>query len=452
MNSSNSSNSPSKMNSQEIVDACKQHTMWSWSKGSAVHPIAVERAEGVYFYTPEGKRYLDFNSQLMSVNIGHSHPHVLAAMKAAIDSQMLFVAPSLATAPRARLGKRLAALVPGDINTFFFTNGGAEANENAVKAARLCTGRHKILSRYRSYHGATHAGMMMTGDPRRLANEPGAPGFIRVMDPIPYNYSFGATDEERTRNHLIYLEEVIHYEGPHTIAAMIIETVIGTNGILPPPRGWLAGLRALLDKHGILLICDEVMCGFGRIGKMFAFEHGGIIPDILTMAKGLTSSYLPLGCMGVRDAIARHFQDNVFYGGLTYNAHALCLATAEAVLDVMENEGLVAHAAKMQDVMLAEMAALQAKHVSVRSYRALGLFGVIELQKHRDGTPMGSYGASHPAVDKLMAFFKQEGLYTISHWWNVMCNPPLCITPEQLREGFAILDRGLEITDAAVTG
>ena len=221
MNSSNSSNSPSKMNSQEIVDACKQHTMWSWSKGSAVHPIAVERAEGVYFYTPEGKRYLDFNSQLMSVNIGHSHPHVLAAMKAAIDSQMLFVAPSLATAPRARLGKRLAALVPGDINTFFFTNGGAEANENAVKAARLFTGRHKILSRYRSYHGATHAGMMMTGDPRRLANEPGAPGFIRVMDPIPYNYSFGATDEERTRNHLIYLEEVIHYEGPHTIAAMI---------------------------------------------------------------------------------------------------------------------------------------------------------------------------------------------------------------------------------------
>jgi taurine--2-oxoglutarate transaminase len=194
------------------------------------------------------------------------------------------------------------------------------------------------------------------------------------------------------------------------------------------------------------------MCGFGRTGKMFAFEHGDIIPDILTMAKGLTSSYLPLGCMGVRDAIARHFQDNVFYGGLTYNAHALCLATAEAVLDVMENEGLVAHAAKMQDVMLAEMAALQAKHVSVRSYRALGLFGVIELQKDRDGTTMGSYGASHPAVDKLMAFFKQEGLYTISHWWNVMCNPPLCITPEQLREGFAILDRGLEITDAAVTG
>ena len=440
------------MTSQEIVDDCKQYTMWSWSKGSAVHPIAVERAEGVYFYTPEGKRYLDFNSQLMSVNIGHSHPHVLAAMKKAIDSQMLFVAPSLATAPRARLSKRLAALVPGDLNTFFFTLGGAEANENAVKAARLFTGRHKILSRYRSYHGATHAGMMMTGDPRRLANEPGAPGFIRVMDPIPYNYSFGDTDEERTRNHLIYLEELLQYEGPHTIAAMIIETVIGTNGILPPPQGWLKGLRALLDKYGILLICDEVMCGFGRTGKMFAFEHGDIVPDILTMAKGLTSSYMPLGCMAVSDRIARHFQDNVFYGGLTYNAHALCLATAEAVLDVMESENLVAHAAQMQHVMLAEMAALQAKHPSVRSHRALGLFGLIELQKDRQGTPMAPYGGSHPAIDKLMGFFKEAGLYTISHWWNIMCNPPLCITPEQLREGFAIIDRGLEITDAVVTG
>lgn len=440
----------SKMNSQAIVDACKQHTMWSWSKGSAVNPIAVERAEGVYFYTPEGKRYLDFNSQLMSVNIGHSHPHVLAAMKKAIDSQMLFVAPSLATAPRARLGKRLAQLVPGDINTFFFTLGGAEANENAVKAARLFTGKQKILSRYRSYHGATHAGMMMTGDPRRLANEPGAPGFIRVMDPIPYNYSFGSTDEERTKNHLVYLEELITYEGPHTIAAMIIETVIGTNGILPPPKGWLKGLRALLDKHGILLICDEVMCGFGRTGKMFAFEHGDIVPDILTMAKGLTSSYLPLGCMGVSDRIAKHFQDNVFYGGLTYNAHALCLATAEAVLDVMENEKLVEHAARMQEVMLAEMAALKAKHKSIRSYRAIGLFGLLELQKDVDGTPMASYGTSHPAIDKLMGFLKSEGLYTISQWWTVMCNPPLCITPEQLREGFAILDRGLEITDAAV--
>jgi taurine---2-oxoglutarate transaminase len=440
------------MDSQQIIADSKQYTMWSWSKTAAVAPIAVARAEGVYFYTPEGKRYLDFNSQLMSVNIGHSHPKVLQAMKDQLDRQMLFVAPSMATEPRARLGKLLAELTPGDINTFFFTLGGAEANENAVKAARLYTGRFKILSRYRSYHGATHAGMQMTGDPRRLANEPGAPGFIRVMDPIPYEFSFGSTDEERTANHLRYLEEVITYEGPQTIAAMIVETVIGTNGILPPPRGWLEGLRALLDRHGILLICDEVMCGFGRTGKMFAFQHAGIVPDILTMAKGLTSSYLPLGAMGVRDKLAAHFRDNVFWGGLTYNAHALCLATAEAVLGVMLEEKLVENAARMQDVMRAEMAALQAKHPSVRDYRATGLFGLIELQKDRKGTPMAPYGGSHPAIDRLLGFFKQEGLYTISHWWNIMCNPPLCITEAQLREGFAIIDRGLEITDAAVEG
>lgn len=440
------------MDTQQILEDSKRHTMWSWSKSGAVNPLVVERAEGVYFYTTDGKRYLDFNSQLMSVNIGHSHPKVIEAMKRQLDSQLLFVAPSLTTAPRARLGKLLAELVPGDINTFFFTLGGAEANENAVKAARQYSGRFKILSRYRSYHGATHVGMQMTGDPRRIPNEPGAPGFIRVMDPIPYEFSFGSTDDERTRNHLRYLEEVITYEGPHTIAAMIIETVIGTNGILPPPKGWLAGLRALLDKYGILLICDEVMCGFGRTGKMFAFQHGDIVPDILTMAKGLTSSYLPLGAMGVRDKIADHFRDNVFWGGLTYNAHALCLATAEAVLQVMLDEKLVEHAARMQDVMLAEMSALKSRHPSVRDFRALGLFGTIELQKRRDGTPMAPYGGSHPAIDKLMGFFRQEGLYTISHWWSLMCNPPLCITEDQLREGFEIFDRGLAITDAAVEG
>jgi taurine--2-oxoglutarate transaminase len=305
--------------------------MWSWSKGGAVNPLAVERAEGVYFYTTDGKRYLDFNSQLMSVNIGHSHPKVLAAMK------------------RARQPPAVRRPEPG--------HRPARAPRQAPRRARARRHQHLLLharrrrgqrergqgrapvhrppedpGRYRSYHGATHAGMQMTGDPRRWPNEPGAPGFIRVMDPIPYDYSFGDTDEERTSQPPRYLEEVITYEGPHTIAAMIIETVIGTNGILPPPKGWLQGLRALLDKHGILLICDEVMCGFGRTGKMFAFEHGDIVPDILTMAKGLTSSYLPLGAMGVRDKIADHFRNNVFWGGLTYNAHALCLATAEAVL------------------------------------------------------------------------------------------------------------------------
>jgi taurine--2-oxoglutarate transaminase len=233
---------------------------------------------------------------------------------------------------------------------------------------------------------------------------------------------------------------------------MIVETVIGTNGIQPPPAGWLKGLRELLDRHDILLICDEVMCGFGRTGKLFAFEHYDAQPDILTMAKGLTSSYVPLGAMGVRDKIADHFKDNVFWGGLTYNAHPFCLTVAEAVLDVMLGEGMIDNAAKMQNVMLAEMEQLKAKHPSVRDYRAIGVFGTIELQKDTRGTRMAPYGGSHPAIDRLMGFFKQEGLFTVSHWWSIMCNPPLCVTEEQLREGFDIIDRGLKITDDAVAG
>ena len=430
-----------------MVELCKKHTLFSWAATGAVNPLPIEHASGVFMYEPDGKRYYDFNSQLMSVNIGHNHPKVIEAMKAQLD-KLIYTYPATATEPRARLGKRMAELVPGDINTFFFTLGGAEANENAIKAARLYTGRHKILSRYRSYHGGTHATMQMTGDPRRWSSEPGAPGFIRVMDPKPYSYSFGTTDEEITANNLTYLEEVIQYEGPHQIAAMFIETVTGTNGIMAPPRGYLQGLRALLDKYGILLICDEVMCGWGRTGKLFAFEHGEIVPDILTMAKGLTSSYFPLGAMGVSDAIAKHFQDNVFWGGLTYNCHALGLATAEAVIDVLIDEGMVQNAADMGQIMRAEMDRLQAKHPSVREARNIGLFGIMEIQKNTRGERVAPYNGTSATMNELAAFFKKEGLFTFVRWDNFMCNPPLCITQEQLLECFDIVDRGLEITDA----
>ena len=253
------------MSSEEMVRLCKQHSMWSWSKGAAVDPLPIAAARGVWLYGPEGQKWIDFNSQLMSVNVGHDHPRIKDAIKRQLD-ELIFVYPGTATAVRARLSKKLADLLPGDLDTIFYTLGGAEANENAIKAARMFTGRHKILSRYRSYHGATHAAMQMTGDPRRWSSEPGAPGFIRVMDPEPYDYSFGTTDAEKTANNLRYLEEVITYEGPQNIAAMFIETVTGTNGILIPPAGYLKGLRALLDKYGILLVCDEVMAGFGRTG------------------------------------------------------------------------------------------------------------------------------------------------------------------------------------------
>ncbi len=437
------------MTSEEMIDLCKRHSMFSWAKGSAVNPWPIDRAEGIYMYGPEGERILDFNSQLMSVNIGHGHPKVRAAMKAQID-QLLYVWPGAATEVRARVSKKLSDLIPGDLNTFFYTLGGAEANENAMKAARLFTGRHKILARYRSYHGATNGCMQLTGDPRRLANEPGMPGVVHVMDPEPYEFSFGTTDAEKVERNLRYLEEVITYEGPETIAAMFIETVTGTNGILPPPEGYLRGLKTLLEKYGILLVCDEVMCGFGRTGKMFAFEHGGIVPDILTMAKGLTSSYAPLGCMALSDRIAAHFQDNVFWGGLTYNAHCLGLATAEAVIDVMEDEGLVQNAVEMGAVMRGHMQRMQDTHPSVRGFRQIGLFGMMDLQRDTDGTRMAPYNGTHPGMQALGKHFRDNNLFTFVRWGSFMCNPPLCITEAQIEEAFEIIDRGLSLTDSAM--
>ncbi len=438
-----------KMDSKTMIEACRAHTLYAWSQQDKVAPLPIARTEGVYMYTPEGERMLDFNSQLMCVNVGHAHPKVIAALKAQLDSGLTYVYPGTATEPRARLGKMLAAITPGDINKFFFTLGGAEANENAIRLARLYTGRQKIISTYRSYHGGSNLTMQLTGEPRRWANEPGGPGFIHVVGPQPYSYEFGSTDAERTAAHLRYLEEVIVCEGSQTIAAMIVEPVIGTNGILPPPAGFLKGLRALLDKYGILLICDEVMAGFGRTGKMFAFEHGDIVPDLVTMAKGLTSAYVPLGAVGMRDPIAAHFEENMYWGGLTYNSHALGCAAAIAVLEVMAEEKLVERAASLQELMLAEMGRLADKHPSVRTFRCLGLFGVIELQKNAAGEPIAPFNGTHPAMTKLAAFFRESGLFTFVRWHYFMCNPPLTITEDQIREGFAIIDRGLEITDAA---
>jgi len=438
------------MSTEEMVRECKEHTLYTWTAGNAVSPLAIARAEGVYLYTPEGKRILDFNSQLMSVLIGHAHPKVIAAMKRQLD-ELIFVYPQTATQVRARLGKLLAELVPG-MQSFFFTLGGAEANENAIKMARLYTGRSKILARYRSYHGGTNLTMQLTGDPRRWPSEPGPPGIIHVMDPQPYSYSFGDTDEERTEAHLRYLEETIQYEGGQNIAAMIVETVTGTNGVLVPPKGWFAGLRKLLDRHGILLICDEVMAGMGRTGKMLAYEHFDVTPDLVTLAKGLTSSYFPLGAVGMTQAIHDHFQKNVFWGGLTYNSHPVGLATAEAVLHVMRDEKLVENAARLEAVMRSEMDRLQAKHPSVAEGRCIGLFGMVDLRKNSKNEPLAPYNGSHPAMNKLAGFFRDNGLFTFSRWASFTCNPPLCITEAQLKEGFEIIDRGLEITDAAFEG
>jgi len=383
---------------------------------------------------------------LMCVNIGHGDDRVVRAIQRQA-SVLPYASPFMATEPRARLGAKLAEIAPGDINRFFFTNGGSEANENAIKIARWYTGRQKILARYRSYHGATAGAITLTGDPRRWAAEPGIPGVVHVPDPYHgIQRGWDSTDDSLAR-----LEEIIELEGPGTIAGFIIEPVTGTNGVLIPPDGYLEGIRALCDAHGILLIADEVMSGFGRTGEWFAVDHWHVVPDLLTMAKGLTSAYVPLGAVGLRESIADHFRDRVFAGGLTYNSHPLGCAAALATIGVYEEDRLVERARQMGAVMATLLADLAARHPSVGAVRSIGLFGIVELiRNRRTREPMAPFNASSPEMGALGRYFRQEGLYTFVRWNSFFTNPPLCINEEQLREGFAIIDRGLAIADAAV--
>jgi taurine--2-oxoglutarate transaminase len=433
------------MTGDEIVRLAKRHTLFEWSTQGAVDPIPVARAKGVYFWSTEGKRYLDFNSQLMCVNIGHGHPRVVKAIQDQAAT-LPYISPFLATEGRARLGARLAAICPGDIDAFFFTNGGAESNENAIKIARWITGRQKILAFYRSYHGATAGAISATGDPRRWT-EPALPGIVHVLNPY-HGLERGYVSADQA---LDYLAEVIQLEGPSTIAGFIMEPVVGSNGVIVPPDGFLPGVRALCDKHGILMITDEVMSGFGRTGKWFAVNHWNVVPDLMTMAKGLTSSYVPLGAVGMRRAIADTFKDRVFSSGLTYNSHPLGCAAALANLDVYEDEGLIDNARAMGEIMKERLADLAARHPSVGAVRSIGLFGIVELTRNRaTREPLAPFGGSSPEMAALSKFFRQEGLFTFVRWHNFFTNPPLCITEEQLREGFAIIDKGLDITDRAV--
>ena len=435
------------MTSDEIVRLSKKHTIFEWSPQGAFDPLPVARTKGVYFWTPEGKRFLDFNSQLMCVNIGHTDDRVVHAIQeqAAV---LPYANPFLATEPRARLGAKLAELTPGDIDVFFFTNAGAEANENAFKIARAFTGRQKIMARYRSYHGATGAAINATGDPRRWSQPP-MPGFIHVLDP----YDGIERGWESVEASLSYLDEVIELEGPKTIAAFILESVTGTNGILVPPDGYMQGVRALCDKYGILMICDEVMSGFGRTGAWFAIEHWEVVPDIMTMAKGLTSAYVQLGAVGMRQHIADHFAKTPFPSGLTYNSHPLACATALATIAVIEEDGLVERARHTGRLMADLLTDLASRHPSVGAVRSIGLFGIIELVRNRETLePMAPFNGTSPEMAALSKFFRDEGLYTLTRWNYFFTNPPLPITEEELREGFDVIDRGLDITDKAVTG
>ena len=433
------------MTGEEIIALSKRHTLFEWSAQAAVDPIPVARAKGIYFWTPEGKRYIDFNSQLMCVNIGHGDERVVRAIQEQAAT-LPYANPFMATEVRARLGAKLAELAPGDIDAFFFTNGGAESNENAIRIARLYTGRHKIGARYRSYHGGTAGSLTLTGDPRRWAAEPGIPGVFRIPD-----FYHGIQRGSETADEVLArTEEVLELEGAKTVAAIIVEPVTGTNGILIPPDGYMQGLRDLCDKYGILLIADEVMAGFGRTGEWFSVDHWKIKPDLISMAKGLTSAYVQLGAVGMRRQIAAHFEKNVFYGGLTYNSHPLACAAALATIAVYEEDNLIENARRMGAVMRGLLEDLERRHPSVGATRNIGLFGIVELVRNKKTRePLAPFNGSSPEMQALGKHFRQEGLYTFVRWNTFFTNPPLCITEEQLREAFGIIDKGLEITDQA---
>lgn len=443
----------------EILPLSREHVFYTWSAQARVSPIAVKRAEGVYFWDVDGKRYLDFNSMTMCVNIGHGDRRVIAAMKAQLD-ELPYAAPGMTTKIRALASKAIAEITPGGkLSKILFTLGGADANENAIKLARGYTGRHKILTRYRSYHGATAGAMAATGDPRRQMWEPNLmPGVTHFLDPYRYRSTFhranpNISEADFAQDYLNHLEEIILYEGPGTIAAVMMESVTGTNGIIIPPAGYMQGVRALCDKYGIVMIADEVMAGFGRAGKWFAIEHWNVIPDMMTMAKGLTSAYAPLGAVAMKPEIAAAFDERVFESGLTYTSHPVSLAAAAANIQAMKDDRIVERAAAMGPVLHKLLTDLGESHPSVGEVRSIGLFGILELVKNRETKePLTPWNSSSPEMVAFRKYCLEHGLFLYTHWHTVLIIPPLIITEEQLREGFDVLGRALEITDRAVIG
>ena len=435
-----------------VIENDRRYVLHSWSTQSQINPLPVAGAEGRYFWDYSGKRYLDFASQLINSNIGHQHPRVVEAIKAQAE-KLCFVAPSFASDTRGQLAKLLAEITPGDLEVTFFTNGGAEATENAVKMARAYTGKHKIIARYRSYHGATSGAITMTGDPRRWAAEPGMPGVVRVLDPYQYRCQFCKPGRCNLRC-ADQVEEVIQYEGAQTIAAMILETVTGTNGVIPPPDGYLQRVREILTRNNILMIADEVMCGFGRTGAWFACQHWDVTPDLLCLAKGINSGYIPLGAVVISRKIADWYHDKPFFGGLTYSGHPLACAAAVATIEAYRDERIVENAAAHGQWLRGALQAMAERHPSIGEVRGMGLFWGIELVKDRETremlVPFNAGGAAMGPVGAMQKRAMELGLFLFAHWNVVFIAPPLTITEPELREGLAILDQVLSIADSAV--
>ena len=435
--------------STEIIQNNLDYTLFSWSKQKGIAPIAVKYAEGVYLYDYDDKKYIDFSSGLMNVNIGHGNQRVTDAVVKQMQ-EVAYVTPSCVTKVRGELGKKLAEICPGDLNKAFFTLCGATSIENAIKLARLATGRHKVITRYQSYHGASIGAMTASGDPRKLPMDAQqAPNFVHIDIPIAYRWDYGA--ENLLKETVAQLERMIAFEGPANIAAILLEGESGSSGCLKYPVGYLKAVREICNEHGILLIMDEVMSGFGRTGKWFGFQNHDIIPDMIAMAKGLTCGYLPFGCLMVSDKIAAKFDDTVLALGLTYSAHPVSCAAALETLKIYEDDGLIENAAAMGRYVEQRVEEMKAVHPSIGEFRNTGLLGCIEIVKNRTTKePMAPFNAKPDemaVMNKVAAKIKELGMYTFVRWNYIFIAPPLCITKEQIDEGLAIIAEAIKIAD-----
>jgi taurine---2-oxoglutarate transaminase len=437
--------------------ADREHVFHSWSSQATLDPIVVVGGAGSWFWDEEGRRYLDFSSQLVNLNLGHQHPAIVAAIAEQV-AQLCTIAPLFAEASRSRAAELIAGYAPPGLRRVFFTNGGADANEHAVRMARLTTGRPKVMSTYRSYHGATASAMALTGDPRRWASDTATQGVVHFFGPYPYRSAFHSGSEaQECERALLHLAEVITLEGPHTVAAIILETVVGTNGILVPPPGYLAGVRALCDEYGIVFIADEVMCGFGRCGEWFAIDHWQVVPDLITFAKGVNSGYVPLGGVIINDAIADAFALTPYPGGLTYSGHVLGCAAAVASMEAFETEGTLAYVRRVgEDVVRPALQAIAAGHPSVGEVRGIGMFWAIELVRDpQTRAPLVPFNASGPdaaPMAELAAAAKARGLFPFTHFNRMHVVPPCNTSEDDLRHGLAIIDEVLELADRHVPG
>ncbi len=438
---------------KEIVQHNLDYTLFSWSKQKGQNPIAVKYAKGVYLYDFDGNRIIDFSSGLMNVNIGHGNQRITDAVVKQMQ-EVSYVTPSCVTEVRGLLGKKLAEICPGDLNKAFYTLCGATSIENAIKLARLYTGKHKILTRYQSYHGASIGAISAGGDPRKIpVDAQQAPNFVHFDLPYFYRWEYG--EENLLKESVAQLERIIAYEGPGTIAAILLEGESGSSGCLQYPKGYLKAVRQICDKHGILLVIDEVMSGFGRTGKWFGFQNHDIVPDMIAMAKGLTCGYLPFGCLMVSDKIAAKYDDAVLPLGLTYSAHPVSCAAALETLKIYEDEKLIENAAAMGQYVTRRMQEMIAKHPSIGNFRTTGLLGCIEVVKSRTTKePMAPFNAA-PAdmvvMNKVAAKIRELGMYTFVRWSYIFVAPPLCITEAQIDEGLAIISEALKIADEHVT-